>query len=199
MITPQQIGGRIMAERQHNESVQRYLQHPNICPQCNNPILPQGKSDIQHTKRKKFCSSSCSATYNNTRKPKKPPKPVSYCITCRQPLKFPGKTGMCRQCVLNKQTLLPINITKNMLKHRRKNYQSYRNAIRRHAQRIFEQSQKPKICAICGYTLHVEIAHRKPVSDFPTSATLGEINNIDNLIPFCPTHHWEWDNGILKL
>jgi len=64
---------------------------------------------------------------------------------------------------------------------------------------IFEQSGSPAACQICGYSLHVEIAHRRPVSDFPDSATMKEINDIANLIILCPNHHWEFDHGLLNL
>jgi len=35
----------------------------------------------------------------------------------------------------------------------------------------------------------VEIAHIKAVSEFGDSATLKEINHIDNLVGLCPNHH----------
>lgn len=64
---------------------------------------------------------------------------------------------------------------------------------------MYKSSGKPYCCAICGYSTHIEIAHIKAVSDFEDSATIAEINSIDNLIALCPNHHWEYDNGILKL
>lgn len=45
----------------------------------------------------------------------------------------------------------------------------------------------------------MEIAHIKAVSEFEESSTIAEINSIDNLIALCPNHHWEYDNGIIKL
>lgn len=81
----------------------------------------------------------------------------------------------------------------------RKNYQSYRSAIRKLSAAIYDNSGKPHKCAICGYDKHIEIAHIKAVSEFDDSATIAEINSIDNLIGLCPNHHWEYDHGILKL
>ena len=49
------------------------------------------------------------------------------------------------------------------------------------------------------YNKHIEIAHKKAVSDFDDSATIAEINDINNLIALCPNCHWEFDNGLLKL
>ena len=31
-----------------------------------------------------------------------------------------------------------------------------------------------------------------------TFEKLAEINNIENIIPLCPTHHWEFDNGVMN-
>ncbi|WP_443081868.1 HNH endonuclease [Terrisporobacter sp.] len=52
---------------------------------------------------------------------------------------------------------------------------------------------------MCGYTNHIEIAHIKAVSDFDDNILISEINNPDNLIGLCPNHHWEYDNGLLKI
>ena len=111
--------------------------------------------------------------------------------------------------ILNRCALLDINNfsikkiepvsskTKKELFSFRKNWQSARTAIRKDAQKVFDQSGKPYKCAVCGYDKHVEIAHIKAVSEFDDSALLTEINNSDNLIALCPNHHWEFDNGIL--
>ena len=95
---------------------------------------------------------------------------------------------------------LPVlSRTKGELLNDRKNYQSYRSAIRKIAEDVYKSSGKPCRCAICGYSNHIEIAHIKAVSDFEDSTTIAEINSIDNLIALCPNHHWEYDHGILKL
>ena len=98
------------------------------------------------------------------------------------------------------QVVSPVlSKTKNELLSKRKNYQSYRSAIRKLAERIYKNSDKELKCAICGYDKHVEIAHIKSVSEFDGHSTIAEINSIDNLIALCPNHHWEYDNGILKI
>lgn len=89
--------------------------------------------------------------------------------------------------------------TKGQLFNSRKNWQSARSSIRKWAQRAYEESNKPQKCAICGYNLHIEIAHIKAVSEFSDDTLVSEINHPDNLIGLCPNHHWEYDNGILKL
>lgn len=92
-----------------------------------------------------------------------------------------------------------LDKTKGELFSHRKNWQSARSAIRKSAETIFKDNNPSPKCAICGYSKHVEIAHIKAVSKFEDSATIREINSIDNLIGLCPNHHWEYDNGILEL
>lgn len=99
---------------------------------------------------------------------------------------------------LNETNFL-LNKTKGELFEKRKNWQSARSSIQKNARSIyFDNTVSPK-CEICGYMHHVEVAHIKPVSEFPDTATIREINCIDNLIGLCPNHHWEYDNGILKI
>ena len=80
-----------------------------------------------------------------------------------------------------------------------KNWQSARSFIRRNSQEKYLKSGNPLKCKVCGYDKHVEIAHIKAVSEFSNETPIGEINSIDNLIALCPNHHWEYDNGILKI
>lgn len=91
------------------------------------------------------------------------------------------------------------NKTKGELFANRKNWQSARSAIQKDARKIyFDNNQSPK-CAICGYTNHIEVAHIKAVSKFTEETPISTINSITNLIGLCPNHHWEYDNGMLKL
>ena len=73
-----------------------------------------------------------------------------------------------------------------------------RTAIANHARKLYMSSSLPKRCAICGYDKHVDVAHIRRVSSFPDEALIGEINSIINLMPLCPTHHWEFDNNLLE-
>ena len=54
-------------------------------------------------------------------------------------------------------------------------------------------------CQSCSYDKHVELAHLKSVSSFPSTATLKEINSPDNVLVLCPNCHYEFDNGLLPL
>lgn len=91
-----------------------------------------------------------------------------------------------------------LNKTKKEIFEERKNWQSARTAIRKVANSIFDEYNIPKKCIICGYDKHIEIAHIKAVSEFSDDTLISEINDINNLAPLCPNHHWEFDNGILS-
>ena len=80
-----------------------------------------------------------------------------------------------------------------------KNWQSARSSIQKIARKIYFKNTKEPKCAICGYSKHVEVAHIKAVSEFDNDATIKEINSLSNLIGLCPNHHWEYDNGMLKI
>lgn len=89
-------------------------------------------------------------------------------------------------------------MTKGELFGNRKNWQSARTAIRKLADIVFQNSNKPKECAICSYSKHIEIAHIKGVSEFSDDSLVSEINDINNLVALCPNHHWEFDNNKLS-
>lgn len=89
--------------------------------------------------------------------------------------------------------------SKKDLFSRRKNWQSARSSISNGARKAYAASGEKKECYVCRYNLHYEIAHIKDVSDFHPEAKISEINAIENLVALCRNHHWEFDNGYLKL
>lgn len=144
------------------------------------------------TKNPNFCSRSCSAkTTNKTPKRK---KKKSYCISCGTETLF-FRRKYCSNCnPMNKDW---STITYGEAVEKRKYQKNSR--IRNLARRTYKQSDKPQCCIICGYTNHFEVCHLKAISSFPDTATISEINNIDNLIALCPNHHWELDHNIITL
>ena len=80
-----------------------------------------------------------------------------------------------------------------------KSWQAGRATIQRMARQVFFENNDNPRCHICGYDKHIEVAHVKAVSNFSGDTKLKEINSVDNLIGLCPNHHWEYDNGLLKL
>lgn len=134
-------------------------------------------------------------------------KDISLSLGYKNGLSSERKNAIMERCtklgiVLNPKLTEEISIeklTKEDLFKKRKNWQSARSAIQKNARKVFFENTEECKCAICGYTNHIEIAHIKAVSEFDGSDTIEVINSIDNLIALCPNHHWEYDNGILKI
>lgn len=190
------MGGKIMAARQRKEALANYYNNPNQCKYCNKTIsIPEG-GNVYATRIKKFCNSSCAASANNISK-------RTACVTCNKPIRRRSTNKYysephCFQCITASNW---ANTTKGELFATCKTWQSARGYIRKLAVKIYRSSHKNQVCLICGYSdwRVLEVAHRRAVSDFPDTALLGEINNIDNLEALCPTHHTEFDKGIRLL
>lgn len=71
--------------------------------------------------------------------------------------------------------------------------------IRELARGVYKNSGRPKYCLVCNYDAHYEVCHIIGISEFPEDTLVSVVNHIDNLIAMCRNHHWELDNGILKL
>ena len=144
------------------------------------------------TSNPNFCSRSCSA--KTTNKIPKRKKKVSYCISCGIETLF-FRRKYCNQC--NPMNRDWSTITYGEATEKRKYQKNSR--IRNLARKVYKQSDKPQCCLVCNYTSHFEVCHIKAIASFPDTATISEINNIDNLIALCPNHHWELDHNNLVL
>lgn len=182
---------------QRQPALDRYYAAPNYCLFCGEVIKVRDGERIPEVRSRKFCNHSHAARYTNKGRTKSRPYPV--CSNCGQPKGRKQGTSLCATCLLLSRIATANNVTKAELYVRRGSYQSARSAIRKHAAQVFEQSGQPLVCQVCGYSTVVEICHKRAVADFPGSATLGEINAIENLIALCPNNHAEFDLGLLKL
>jgi len=166
-------GGKATAGILRKKSVEKYYANPNYCKKCNK-VIEVGDKKVGEIKRKKFCNKSCSAVFNNSLRPKKTFKKVEV-------------------------VKIKKNYSKKELKEKSSNWWRHRIPIARDARRVFSNSGKSKKCLNCGYDKHIEVCHKKAVSDFSDDAKLSEINAVDNLISLCRNCHWEYDNGLLIL
>lgn len=177
------------------------------CKNCAKELKQREDEKNRDYKFRVFCNRSCSSSYNNKIKPKRKQQPerrIRYCTICNDSFSSKAKRKFCNNCVRTGRLISRGNNaspmgerTKGELFGSRKNWQSARTSIRRHAELIC--AGKNYVCEVCGYSKHVEICHIKPVKDFENTATLNEINSIDNLVLLCPNHHWELDNSMLAL
>lgn len=115
----------------------------------------------------------------------------SYCHTCNKPCN--GKR--CQKCHIkhcyDDTCLLDISY-KDL--PRPSLYAKIRTRARAIAKRMGWKS-----CINCGYSKHIEVCHKKPISSFNETSMVSEVNHIDNLIPLCPNCHWEFDKGDLTI
>lgn len=197
LLTKQQKGGIATAAISRKNAEDAYYKNPNYCLGCDAVIPLDPNVQVGITRRKKFCTRSCFARYNNKKRYLKPRRKLVYCLVCGKATQ--AKTGLCLPCLTIERAGKRDLITKGELHKKRSGYQSARSSIRSHAAYAFIQSGREPRCVVCGYDNHIDVCHIRAVKDFPDSATLGEINHVDNLVALCPNHHWELDNGYLSL
>ena len=198
---PQSLGGQATAIKLRKEALDRYYSNPNICLYCNSIIEVKLKQKIQEVRRKKFCSSSCSARHNN---PSRRTTPSTIkCKHCGDEVNNTNyKRKYCDKCYtkrkyIKKKNESCLNISKK--EHfQGKYYFRARSLICGNARRVYRNNNGSKKCIVCGYDKYTEVCHIKSVSSFSDDTLVSEINNFNNLVALCPNHHWEYDHGILK-
>jgi len=172
------------------QAVTNYYLNPNTCRYCGFIISVKDKQKIRDVRRKRFCNKNCAASFNNKLYPKR------KCKTCKVILVKRKRNKFCSK--ICKTTINLDSSSKGQLFSRCRNWQAARSTIQHNARRVYFSNDKEKACKVCGYTLHVEVAHIKPVAEFDNETLICEINAMSNLVALCPTHHWEFDKGLLK-
>lgn len=153
----------------------------NNCKNCN-----------KVTTNPRFCGSSCAASYNNKKVPKRKRR-ICYCKYCNTVI--PYRRTVCNSC--NPNVVDWEKITVGDARYKRK-YQKH-SRFRDLARRLYFSSGRSNSCANCGYAVHIQVCHIKPVHSFPDTDFVSDINSLDNLVGLCPNCHWELDNGHLLL
>lgn len=65
------------------------------------------------------------------------------------------------------------------------------------ARKVYRDSGRPLMCALCKYETHVDICHIRDIRSFPDGTPYLVINDLSNLLALCKNHHWEFDNNFL--
>lgn len=149
-----------------------------ICRGCKLTFsrIPHGTND-----KLEYCSKPC---FYNARR-----KYDNFCPICLTPSSGPRQS--CHSCIkqiTDEKTLGELKIELSLL--------SFHAKVRGLARSRYN---KPKICAACGYNLHVDICHIKPVASFSDDTKLLIVNDPNNLIALDKRCHWEFDHGFLTL
>jgi len=140
----------------------------------------------------KFCSRSCSASFNNRVKPKR--KPEHKCIDCGKSIN--AKRSRCREHYLqwlNLKEVKDVTLSEAIYD---KHHKSSAYALVRTRARAIAKKLGLDTCELCGYNKHVEIAHKKAISTFEGDTLISVINSKENLMALCPNCHWEYDHNL---
>lgn len=161
----------------------------NKCNQCYKP-----------TKNPKFCSKSCSATFNNSKNPKR--TKTNLCVDCKKHTKGTPRTNirLCRECWKARKLNEQLQKTKKELTSKKYEPKNKYHRIRQLAHRVVKfYDLKPNKCYNCNYSKTLQLCHLKPIADFDDKSLIKEINSKDNLKFLCPNCHWELDNNLLTI
>ena len=144
----------------------------------------------KETTNPKFCSRNCSATYTNSHKPKRVAA-KKFCAVCSAEIPSFPRRKTCVKCRSTKW------LDRSIQEARDKYGISHHAKIRAFSRKKLKDNVR--VCASCGYSKHVEVCHLIPVRDFPSDATIDQINDLNNLVLLCRNCHWELDHNLLDL
>lgn len=168
-----------------------YIKDHKICPGCK-----LEKSYVEYHMRKEkgeylvpksYCKECCKIR-GRISGPRKFISPIL--CECGQPKEKRSK--LCSCCNLQSRR---IDYTLGEAIYNEGTKGSTYSLIRSRARSIMQD----KACERCGYSIHVETCHIKPINKFSLESKLSEINHPDNLISLCRNCHWEFDHGLLTL
>ncbi|NCB03126.1 MAG: HNH endonuclease [Spirochaetia bacterium] len=180
------------------ESLRRYYLNPKICLNCGEIIRVRDVEHPAETRKKKFCSQSCSATYNNRISPKREKDFNKFCPICGR-LKN-AKAKLCNTCAKDSRSIK--NRTLGSYIEGNKYLTSKVTSIRADAKRTLLESGVEKVCSYCHnheFDEILEVHHVKGILQFSPSSTVEEINSLDNLVWLCPNHHIMLEKGLISL
>lgn len=167
----------------------------NFCQNC-------GKE----TTNAKFCSRSCSTSFNNRGVIRNSKTKKCKIDGCENFIQQNPRSVFCekhyKEIGYKKTSEYIKSITLGEYKERESlkgKHPSWLYSGLRALNRVWNKHLKKKPCANCGYDKHVELCHIKAITDFDESALLGDINSEENNIQLCRNCHWELDNNLLTI
>jgi len=140
-----------------------------------------------------YCSRSCAAIVNNKKYKKR--KREHMCKSCQEPV-LSGFT-YCSPCWSKEKKNTPFTI-KELLEREYSHRANVFTIIRYRARKLAEEYFPIKECVKCKYNKHVEVCHKRAISDFSEDTYDTEINTKNNLVYLCRNCHWEFDKGLLN-
>lgn len=170
-----------------------YYENPSICKECQSVICVKDNQQPGEARKKKFCNRSCAASFNNRKYPKRLRDERTIC-RCGNKKDFHAK--LCHDCMcverLAQAEKKPIKEFFNEGNARIKY-----SAIRTWARTAMRIWGVEKCCAICGFSIVIEIHHWERISDCSEDSLLGEVNSRENMDYLCPNDHAMAERGLL--
>lgn len=176
-------------------AIDRYNNNPKYCKNCEIKIEVKQNQTPSETRKKSFCSQSCSCSYNN-KGVKRTKNAEVYLCECGKPKKKLAKK--CNKCYKS-----DISVADKPLSYFLKDgkYSTTKlTHLRKCAKETLEKSDKKKICIFCNDESLIpilQVCHIKGVMSFDKTATLREVNDLKNLAWMCPNHHALFDKGLI--
>lgn len=148
------------------------------------------------TTNPKFCSQSCAASYNNTKRPSKIKRKCNHCDNL---VRYTGS----QLCLKHSEELNQFKyegrrkLTLKEYWNKKSLENLHRSSKNVHVRALARNQHKALLklpCHQCGYSKHVELCHIKPISQFSEDALIEEVNAISNVVQLCRNCHWELDH-----
>lgn len=182
----------ILRQRRIND----YYKNPNHCESCGDVIKVSKKRKVSETRRKRFCSKSCAASFNNKGVRRHGNLEGYTCPHCGN--KKTKSAKVCHEC----------KVQMSYVRHKMTSLKEIANEgnarvrwsrVRTWAKKILNFTGREFKCELCNESCVLDVCHIKAISSFPETALCGEVNHLDNLIYLCPTHHVYFDKGWVTL
>lgn len=174
------------------------MKNKEICPICGKEVEKQvykkhvksHKSDnycLECGKRiphnKKFCNSSCAATYNNKRHPKRKRENICYCKNCGKELGSGQKSYCNNKCQKEYQYKTYIERWKDGLENGLIGKYALSGHIKKYIRDKFDNK-----CCVCGWHEISEFTKKVPLEIHHIDGNYKN-NSEDNLQLLCPNCH----------
>ena len=172
--------GFYQAKIKSENLLKEYLENPNKCLHCGEPILPKKNQRLADVKVKKFCCRSCAASYNNKDK-----KITKVCLNCGKELEYTkyDKKYCSNKCQIDYQYKQYIQDWKQGLKNGLSGKYQISSYIRRY---LFEKYDNK--CCKCGWSETNPASGLIPLEVHHIDGNYRN-NNEDNLELLCPNCH----------
>lgn len=189
---------KIVAAEARQKKIAEYNLHPKLCEQCGGPIPYRGK----YLKGSRFCSSSCAAKFNNSRRDPSfmtesirqkisdgvrkfygnaPRSVTRYCKCCGKPLNSDNKFFCSNSCQAN----YAWNMKKDEIRRTGLFPSTTHNETDRKSARRYIEENVGHHCAICGLEQWRGQPAPLVVDHIDGNATNHKVENLRLVCPNC--------------